>query len=57
MSFYEIKLSFQVLPQISCPVALFSYYNPILRRGIENFMSTIRDVGVHGNAHGSVVSI
>lgn len=38
----------EVLPQISCPVALFSYYNPILRRGIENFMSTIRDVGVHG---------
>ncbi|BBG99540.1 Aldolase-type TIM barrel family protein [Prunus dulcis] len=26
----------------------FSYYNPIVKHGIENFMSTISDVGVHG---------
>ncbi|KAK9704943.1 hypothetical protein RND81_07G021700 [Saponaria officinalis] len=37
-----------VTPQLSCPIALFTYYNPILKRGIGNFMSTIKDVGVHG---------
>nr|AON76727.1 indole synthase [Persicaria tinctoria]WLD17469.1 INS [synthetic construct] len=38
----------KVIPDLSCPVALFSYYNPILKRGVENFMSTIREAGVHG---------
>lgn len=38
----------EVVPQLSCPLALFSYYNPILKRGIENFMSTVKDVGIHG---------
>ncbi|XP_021764321.1 tryptophan synthase alpha chain-like [Chenopodium quinoa] len=37
-----------VIPQLSCPIALFTYYNPILKRGVEKFMSTIKDVGVHG---------
>lgn len=41
----------QVVPQLSCPIALFSYYNPILKRGTEKFMSTIKDVGVHGNVY------
>lgn len=38
----------QVIPQLSCPIALFTYYNPILRRGIENYMTIIKDAGVHG---------
>ncbi|KAF7119486.1 hypothetical protein RHSIM_Rhsim13G0030700 [Rhododendron simsii] len=38
----------EVVPQISCPLALFTYYNPILKRGVEQFMSTVKDVGVHG---------
>ncbi|KAK9281698.1 hypothetical protein L1049_004602 [Liquidambar formosana] len=37
-----------VVPQLSCPIALFSYYNPILKRGIEKFMCTVKDVGIHG---------
>ncbi|XP_022155957.1 tryptophan synthase alpha chain-like [Momordica charantia] len=37
-----------VIPELSCPVSLFSYYNPILKRGIENFMMTIKDAGVRG---------
>uniref|UniRef100_A0A7N0ZQJ8 tryptophan synthase n=1 Tax=Kalanchoe fedtschenkoi TaxID=63787 RepID=A0A7N0ZQJ8_KALFE len=37
-----------VVPQLSCPIALFSYYNPILKRGIGNFMFTIKDAGIHG---------
>ncbi|RDX60275.1 Tryptophan synthase alpha chain, chloroplastic [Mucuna pruriens] len=38
----------EVVPQLSCPIALFTYYNPILKRGTEKFMSTIRETGVHG---------
>nr|XP_009784855.1 PREDICTED: tryptophan synthase alpha chain-like isoform X2 [Nicotiana sylvestris] len=37
-----------VVPQLSCPIALFTYYNPILKRGTEKFMATVRDAGVHG---------
>ncbi|XP_068634782.1 tryptophan synthase alpha chain-like isoform X1 [Aristolochia californica] len=43
-----ISMLKQVVPQVSCPIALFSYYNPILKRGIEKFMHTINDVGIHG---------
>ncbi|XP_077245428.1 tryptophan synthase alpha chain-like isoform X2 [Tasmannia lanceolata] len=38
----------EVIPQISSPITLFSYYNPILKHGTENFMSAIRNVGVRG---------
>ncbi|KAK6120056.1 hypothetical protein DH2020_046186 [Rehmannia glutinosa] len=38
----------QVVPQLSCPIALFSYYNPILKRGVGKFMITLKDTGVHG---------
>ncbi|KAJ9172031.1 hypothetical protein P3X46_015321 [Hevea brasiliensis] len=38
----------EVVPQLSCPIALFTYYNPILKRGIEKFMSTVKDIGVQG---------
>ncbi|CAI9785706.1 unnamed protein product [Fraxinus pennsylvanica] len=37
-----------VIPQLSCPIALFSYYNPILKRGVQTFMTTLKDVGIHG---------
>ncbi|KAA8543309.1 hypothetical protein F0562_021196 [Nyssa sinensis] len=43
-----ISMLKEVVPQISCPIALFSYYNPILKHGIEKFMSTVKNVGVHG---------
>lgn len=43
-----ISMLKEVVPQLSSPIALFSYYNPILKRGIGNFMSTIKDVGIHG---------
>ncbi|CAI8614687.1 unnamed protein product [Vicia faba] len=38
----------EVIPQISTPIALFTYYNPILKRGTGKFMATVRDTGVHG---------
>ncbi|KAJ8749477.1 hypothetical protein K2173_025672 [Erythroxylum novogranatense] len=47
---FEAVLSMlkKVIPQLSCPVALFTYYNPILKRGIDNFMVTVKEIGVHG---------
>ncbi|KAL0418678.1 UNVERIFIED_CONTAM: Tryptophan synthase alpha chain, chloroplastic [Sesamum radiatum] len=38
----------EVVPQLSCPIALFSYYNPILKRGVEKFMTTLKDTGIRG---------
>ncbi|PWA62655.1 tryptophan synthase alpha chain [Artemisia annua] len=38
----------EVVPRLSCPIALFTYYNPILKRGVEQFMVTVKEVGVHG---------
>ncbi|KAJ7977312.1 tryptophan synthase alpha chain [Quillaja saponaria] len=43
-----ISMLKEVIPHLSCPVSLFSYYNPILKRGTEKFMATIKDVGVQG---------
>nr|WRW51054.1 tryptophan synthase alpha chain [Uncaria rhynchophylla] len=43
-----ISMLKDVVPRLSCPVALFSYYNPILKRGVEKFMITVRDAGIHG---------
>ncbi|GLT42397.1 hypothetical protein SLA2020_163990 [Shorea laevis] len=43
-----ISMLKEVVPQLSSPLALFTYYNPILKRGVGNFMSTIKDVGVRG---------
>ncbi|CAH9134017.1 unnamed protein product [Cuscuta epithymum] len=38
----------EVVPQLSCPICLFTYYNPILKRGIEKFLDTVKDAGVQG---------
>ncbi|KAM7257051.1 hypothetical protein ACFE04_012792 [Oxalis oulophora] len=43
-----ISMLKEVVPELTCPIALFTYYNPILKRGIGKFMLTIKDVGVHG---------
>ena len=37
-----------VAPQLKAPLILFTYYNPILNRGIELFLKQIADVGVKG---------
>ncbi|WJX84684.1 cTPxI [Trifolium repens] len=43
-----ISMLKEVVPQLSTPIALFTYYNPILKRGTGKFMSIVRDTGVHG---------
>ena len=37
-----------VSPQLRSPIILFTYYNPILHRGIETFLERIAKVGVKG---------
>jgi tryptophan synthase alpha chain len=44
-----ISMVKEVIPELSCPVSLFTYYNPILKRGIPNFMTIVKEAGLHGN--------
>lgn len=37
-----------VIPTIKAPIVLFTYYNPILNRGIDRFLQEIASVGVKG---------
>ncbi|KAM0899017.1 hypothetical protein ACQ4PT_021567 [Festuca glaucescens] len=36
----------EVTPDLSCPVVLFSYFDPIVRRGTASFAATAKDAGV-----------
>ncbi len=38
----------QVSPELTAPIILFTYYNPILNRGIETFLQDIYAAGVRG---------
>lgn len=38
----------QVTPTLKAPLVLFTYYNPILRRGVENFVKELSQAGVSG---------
>ncbi|OCQ98424.1 tryptophan synthase subunit alpha [Nostoc sp. MBR 210] len=37
-----------ITPSLQAPIILFTYYNPILHRGIENFLQQIAKAGVSG---------
>lgn len=43
-----IDLVAQVAPKLSAPLVLFTYYNPILNRGIEKFLKDIYAAGARG---------
>ncbi|MEH2425760.1 MAG: tryptophan synthase subunit alpha [Nostoc sp.] len=38
----------EITPNLRSPIVLFTYYNPILHRGIEKFLSSIAAAGVAG---------
>jgi tryptophan synthase alpha chain len=38
----------QVSPELQSPIILFTYYNPILNRGIDRFLKQVAAVGVKG---------
>jgi len=37
-----------VIPELVAPIVLFTYYNPIINRGIETFLQQLSQVGVKG---------
>ena len=43
-----LELVGRVSPDINAPIILFTYYNPILNRGIERFLQDIAAVGAKG---------
>ncbi|MEM6501015.1 MAG: tryptophan synthase subunit alpha [Cyanobacteria bacterium P01_C01_bin.89] len=43
-----LKLVSEVSPDISAPIILFTYYNPILNRGVETFLKDIKTAGAAG---------
>lgn len=44
MAFY-----LQVSPSLSAPVVLFTYYNPILKRGMDTFLKAVKAAGGSGS--------
>ncbi|KAF7061530.1 hypothetical protein CFC21_068216 [Triticum aestivum] len=38
----------EVTPELSCPVVIFSYFSPILRRGTGSFAAAAKEAGVKG---------
>ena len=38
----------EVIPTLKAPIVLFTYYNPILNRGIETFLQDVSSIGVKG---------
>ena len=43
-----LEMVSRVSPQLQAPLILFTYYNPILHRGIETFLGQIAHAGVQG---------
>ncbi|MBD2136644.1 tryptophan synthase subunit alpha [Anabaena sp. FACHB-1237] len=43
-----LKMSKEVIPSLKAPIILFTYYNPILNRGVEKFLDEIKEVGIAG---------
>ena len=43
-----LQMLANVIPELTAPIVLFTYYNPIIHRGIENFLKQLSQVGVKG---------
>ncbi|KAF3886795.1 MULTISPECIES: tryptophan synthase subunit alpha [Nostocales] len=43
-----LELVAEVSPSLQAPIILFTYYNPILNRGIRSFLAQIANVGARG---------
>lgn len=43
-----LKMLVNVIPELTAPIVLFTYYNQIIYRGIENFLQQLSQVGVKG---------
>lgn len=45
-----IDMVAKVSPSLSAPLVLFTYFNPIIRRGMDKFCQQIKDAGAAGGA-------
>lgn len=45
---HVLSMLAEVTPSLKAPIILFTYYNPILNRGIKSFLSAVANVGVKG---------
>jgi tryptophan synthase alpha chain len=43
-----LEMLAQVTPELQAPVILFTYYNPIFHRGVDNFLAQVAAAGVKG---------
>jgi tryptophan synthase alpha chain len=43
-----LEILANVTPELQAPVILFTYYNPIFHRGVDNFLAQVASVGVKG---------
>ncbi len=43
-----LEMLARVSPQLKAPIILFTYYNPILNRGVKEFLAQVAKVGVRG---------
>ena len=43
-----VALVREVAPKIKAPLVLFTYFNPILKRGLKNYLRTIKEAGAAG---------
>lgn len=43
-----LQMLTNVIPELTAPIVLFTYYNPIIHRGVENFLQQLSQVGVKG---------
>lgn len=40
----------KVSPTMKAPIVMFCYYNPIMRKGLDNFCRTVKEAGASGEA-------
>jgi tryptophan synthase alpha chain len=45
---HVLEIVAQESPNLQAPIILFTYYNPILNRGVKSFLAQLSDVGVKG---------
>lgn len=45
---HVLEMVAEVSPSLQAPIILFTYYNPILNRGVKLFLSQVYNVGVRG---------
>ncbi|MBW4628453.1 MAG: tryptophan synthase subunit alpha [Brasilonema octagenarum HA4186-MV1] len=45
---HVLEIVADVSPNLQAPIILFTYYNPILNRGVESFLGQLAKVGVRG---------